>query len=285
MLKITMQAIAISIATAAIAQDQPRENEKRALNELSGEMLECSTYFLISAQCIESHPDPSAPRTANDLRQAAEKIGTLAIATGRSIGVTDEAVEARTKLEFQKLMKSINNNCVNIAVLLDRYNNLCRQLSQEPDKRIKELLATADEQDTCFKMSGDVAIAACNGAIMSGGHDLARLYSKRGFEYDKKREYDRAIKDFDEAIKLDPYVPLFFNHRGSAFLKRMTTSAPSRSLTKRYGSIQAKRSPSIFAARRITTRRSTTAQLLIMTRRYGLIPTTRTRSIAAATRS
>jgi tetratricopeptide (TPR) repeat protein len=217
MLKFTIAAIAISIASAAIAQDQPRDGENRTLNELSWEMLECSTYFLISAQCIESHPDPSAPRTTSDLRQAAEKIGTLAITTGRAAGVTDEGVAERTKLTFQKLMKSINNNCVNIAVLLDRYNNFCKQLSQEPDKRLKELLATDDDRATCLKMSGDVAIAACSRAITSNGHDVGWFYGKRGIEYGKKGEYDRAIQEFDEAIRLDPTVALFLNHRGDTF--------------------------------------------------------------------
>ena len=220
MLKIAIIAIALSTATAAIAQDQQREDTKRALNEISGEMTECSAYFLISAQCIESHPDPRSPRIANDLRQAAKKIETLAITTGRSIGITDEAFAARTKLAFEKLMTSINNNCVNIAVLLDRYNNLCKQLNLDPDSRLKELLARSDERNSCFHMQGDAAIAACSRAIVAGGPDLARLYGKRGLEYSKEKEYDRAISDYNEAMRIDPGDALFFNQRGSAFLQK-----------------------------------------------------------------
>ena len=163
---------------------------------------------------------PRSPRIANDLRQAAKKIETLAITTGRSIGITDEAFAARTKLAFEKLMTSINNNCVNIAVLLDRYNNLCKQLNLDPDSRLKELLARSDERNSCFHMQGDAAIAACSRAIVAGGPDLARLYGKRGLEYSKEKEYDRAISDYNEAIRIDPGDALFFNQRGSAFLQK-----------------------------------------------------------------
>ena len=41
-------------------------------------------------------------------------------------------------------------------------------------------------------------------------------YYNRGSAYSNKRDYDGAIKDFDEAIRLDPkYVVAYYN-RGNA---------------------------------------------------------------------
>ena len=60
---------------------------------------------------------------------------------------------------------------------------------------------------TCSNASGEVAIAACNRAIQSRtfrGRGLAVLYQNRGVEWDAKRDYDRAIADYTEAIKLNP---------------------------------------------------------------------------------
>jgi hypothetical protein len=48
------------IVTGAIGQNLS-DDQKRAVNELSGEMLDCAVYFLISAQCLEGHPDPRIP--------------------------------------------------------------------------------------------------------------------------------------------------------------------------------------------------------------------------------
>ena len=123
------------------AQDRSRDQKIDVMNELAGEMLECSSYFLILAQCVESHPDPRAPKIAENYRHSAQQLGTLAITVGRSIGITDEATEARTKLSFGQQMKSIKNNCINISVLLERYSDFCALMGRTPDKRMEELAA------------------------------------------------------------------------------------------------------------------------------------------------
>jgi tetratricopeptide (TPR) repeat protein len=46
--------------------------------------------------------------------------------------------------------------------------------------------------------------------------DYARAFNNRGVAYQKKGEYDRAIKDFDEAIRLNP-------DNASAFVNRAKT--------------------------------------------------------------
>src|SRR5262249_54047897 len=41
-------------------------------------------------------------------------------------------------------------------------------------------------------------------------------YDKRGMAFASKREYDTAITDYNEAIRLDPTLAAAFNHRGNA---------------------------------------------------------------------
>ncbi len=73
----------------------------------------------------------------------------------------------------------------------------------------------ADDAKTCIKESGDVAIDACSRAIKSShlsGHALARLYLSRGVERRSKEDYDLALADFAEALKVDKkYADVFFN--------------------------------------------------------------------------
>ena len=45
----------------------------------------------------------------------------------------------------------------------------------------------------------------------------ATAYANRGVAYDNKAEYDRAIQDYDQAIKLKPSAEVHFN-RGNAYL-------------------------------------------------------------------
>ena len=67
----------------------------------------------------------------------------------------------------------------------------------------------ADYVNDCVKARGDIAIRACTRAIKSGrwkGRNLAWAYSNRGLAYQRKGEHDRAIADYDKAIKLQPEI-------------------------------------------------------------------------------
>jgi tetratricopeptide (TPR) repeat protein len=80
--------------------------------------------------------------------------------------------------------------------------------------------AAADDRDTCKTASGDVAIEACSRAITAGkikGKVLSLLYTNRGVEYFTKGDFDRAISDHEQAIKLDPKNSLAYNNRGNAY--------------------------------------------------------------------
>jgi tetratricopeptide (TPR) repeat protein len=83
--------------------------------------------------------------------------------------------------------------------------------------------APANDNITCANASGDAAIAACGRAIASRkfkGIDLAQLYYNRGVEYAVKGECDRAIADYNQAIRLDPKYVLAYNKRGDCFTRQ-----------------------------------------------------------------
>ena len=83
--------------------------------------------------------------------------------------------------------------------------------------------ANADDRETCKTASGDAAISACSRAIASKKYRanvLSILYTNRGVEFAAKGDMDRAMKDHDQAIKLDPKNALAFNNRGVAKLKQ-----------------------------------------------------------------
>jgi len=73
----------------------------------------------------------------------------------------------------------------------------------------------ADDAKACIQESGDPAIEACTRAITSKryiGHVLARQYLLRGVERRAKQDYDVALTDFAEAAKVDKkYADAFYN--------------------------------------------------------------------------
>ena len=83
-------------------------------------------------------------------------------------------------------------------------------------------LAWADfEQDKQHCVSGDthpdIKIGACTRLIQSGrfgDKNLSIIFSNRGVSYKKKGQYDRAIQDYDQAIRLNSSNAGAFYNRG-----------------------------------------------------------------------
>ena len=71
--------------------------------------------------------------------------------------------------------------------------------------------------DGCIHESNpDLKIGFCTKVIQSGrysGADAAWAFDKRGFAYHLKVAYDKAIQDYDEAIRLKPDFADAFNGR------------------------------------------------------------------------
>src|SRR6202022_3213387 len=73
------------------------------------------------------------------------------------------------------------------------------------------------------RSSPDVQIDGCTEVLQSGSEmpvTLAIAHNNRGNAYTAKREYDHAIQDYDEAIKLSSDYAPAFNNRGVVYLKR-----------------------------------------------------------------
>ena len=116
-------------------------NVTRAVNELSGEMLECAVFFAVGAQCMRDHPDRPIPGVASDVTQAFQDMLDLGLKTGRTVGLSNGAATARRNMVTDAMLKSMGGNCINIGGVLERYADFCGQLRRDADPRLKELLA------------------------------------------------------------------------------------------------------------------------------------------------
>jgi tetratricopeptide (TPR) repeat protein len=75
--------------------------------------------------------------------------------------------------------------------------------------------ATADDASMCISGTGDEEIAACSRLLALDPKPFA--YNNRGNAYNQKGEYDRAIADLDQAIRLDPKLTGAYANRGVAY--------------------------------------------------------------------
>jgi tetratricopeptide (TPR) repeat protein len=78
--------------------------------------------------------------------------------------------------------------------------------------------AAADDISACRAPPGDAAIAACTRLIGSrkyNGTVLSSIYGLRAIHWHQKGDRDRAIADYDQAIRIDPKIALMHSGRGS----------------------------------------------------------------------
>ena len=118
--------------------------------------------------------------------------------------------------------------------------NYCPQEMSWTHKRIRDIVSAADinyasasEKELGGEISAELllargiafaekgqfdrAIADYDEAIRLNPQDTNAFYN-RGFSYGKKGEHDRAIADFNEAIRLDPKDAVAFGHRATAYV-------------------------------------------------------------------
>ena len=78
-----------------------------------------------------------------------------------------------------------------------------------------------DNWARCTDNNPDLSIGGCTAIIQSGAEDnegLARAFHNRGISYEAKHQYEKAIADYTQSLKLRPNVGTVFRDRGDVYL-------------------------------------------------------------------
>ena len=104
------------------------------------------------------------------------------------------------------------------AINLDLRISGCTTLIQSGRETQSNLAVAFDDRGNAYKAKGEIdrAIQDYDEAIRLKPDD-AKAFLNRGTAYKAKGEIDRAIQDYDEAIRLEPYLTGAFLSRGNAY--------------------------------------------------------------------
>lgn len=86
--------------------------------------------------------------------------------------------------------------------------------------QVSQLVIDDEQCEKNVSSNPDLALQHCTALVESGKlseENLAKALIFRGFAYRSKGDYDRAIHDFDQAIRLKPDFANAFNNQGIAY--------------------------------------------------------------------
>ena len=111
-------------------------DEERATANLASDFAQCSAFYIISAEGIR--------RTGNE-RLAIRFMEASKIAYDYSVKFSNQKVtEARFKLAFDEQQKEMGHDCSNLAILILKYGEMCKDALHSPKKRLQYWLDRRD---------------------------------------------------------------------------------------------------------------------------------------------
>ena len=138
-------------------------------------------------------------------------------------------------------------HCMRCLICCATGSALILLLLGEAAAQRSQLLKNVELCNGVDRTSPDIQIDGCTALINSGEpmpQALVIAYNNRGNAYTTKGEYDRAVQDYDQSIKLNPNYARAFNNRAWLTRKKVTTTALSATSMSRSSSIRTMLAPS-----------------------------------------
>ncbi|HRN87899.1 MAG TPA: hypothetical protein PK271_04795 [Hyphomicrobium sp.] len=122
-------AVALALSGPATAQHPVTlsEQERRALDGYQRETLVCANYFMLLQRCLTNSSAPA--KMILSARNAADDLILTGLATGKAIGLTEDAMQARMKAEGDAIMALVGGDCGQIDVASDQHLKRCTRVA------------------------------------------------------------------------------------------------------------------------------------------------------------
>ena len=107
--------------------------EMIALNNFHHEIAGCVVYYSIAIEALKQRGAEEAATFYQGLSDTS--LGSMLI-IGRKIGMKDETTTARIRMEFDRQMEQMGETLFNFSILLEKYLDACKVVSDDPESRI-----------------------------------------------------------------------------------------------------------------------------------------------------
>jgi tetratricopeptide (TPR) repeat protein len=175
-----------------------------------------------------------AATCANETGDVAIAACTRAIKSGRYSGhalatkYTNRGAEWNNKQDYDRAIADLDRALKLDKKYSDAFYNRC--VSDNGKKNFDRAIADCS---AAIRLGADPNVLNATGSErLSLDHSASDYYSARGFAYHGKKDYDRAIADYNEAIRLYPDRPTTIKNRGRAYEAKGDTARANADFEK-----------------------------------------------------
>ena len=111
-------------------------DEERATANLAGDFAECTAYYIIVAEALRRDAKEVMAREA---LEASNRAYIYAIEFS-----SPKVAAARVRLAFDKQRKEMHHDFSNFSILVLKYEEMCRDAIESPEKRLEYWLKKKD---------------------------------------------------------------------------------------------------------------------------------------------
>ena len=103
-------------------------------SNMSHEFTTCHSYYQLAVIVLEKN-DPNNPGKIS-MMKTRDLAGEGVLLFGKKAGLSVKALLARGSMEVDMMLKEIDNNFANIAVLANKYGKSCKKLLNDPIPKV-----------------------------------------------------------------------------------------------------------------------------------------------------
>ena len=111
-------------------------DEERATANLASDLAECSAYYIIAGEALRRNGKEDL---AQEALEASDRAYVYAIKFSDS-----KVTAARVRAAFDKQRKEMNHDFSNFPILVIKYQEMCKDALESPEKRLEYWLRKTD---------------------------------------------------------------------------------------------------------------------------------------------
>jgi hypothetical protein len=113
---------------------------KEVSNNISHEYCSCSAFYFILSRGLRRSGELKSASKYEEISLSAAMFAIEASQEGRTQEMAEKVTKARLSLEMKSMMNEINNDYSNASILLDKYLLHCKEIMEDPDKFMEEMM-------------------------------------------------------------------------------------------------------------------------------------------------